>query len=96
MEKLTSLDKESTRGLLVLLTSLLALSKFKSASNIWKMSKSKHLEEIIGRINLKSFENKADMRRKLEALKNETDTIRRGLDELGIMKMDAKEELGIN
>ena len=49
------------------------------------MSKSKHLAEIIRRINLKSFENKADMRRELGVLKNEADTIRSGLDELGIM-----------
>ena len=38
------------------------------------MLKSKHLEEIIDRIiDLKSFENGADMRIKLEALKNETE-----------------------
>lgn len=85
VEKSACFDKELIKGLLVLLTSLLTLSKFKSASNIWKMSKSKHLAEIIRRINLKSFENKADMRRKLGVLKNEADTIRSGLDELGIM-----------
>lgn len=33
------------------------------------------------------------MRRKLGALKNETDIIRSGLDELGIMKMDTKENI---
>ena len=33
------------------------------------------------------------MRRKLGALKNETDIIRTGLDELGIMKMDTKENI---
>ena len=60
------------------------------------MLKSKHLEEIIDRIiDLKSFENGADMRKKLEALKKETDRnrIRSGLNELKIMKMDIKEEL---
>ena len=58
------------------------------------MLKSKHLEEIFDRIiDLKSFDNGADMRIKLEALKNEIGRVRSGLDELKIMKMDIKEEL---
>ena len=55
------------------------------------MSKPKTLEEIIDRtIDLKSFDNKDDIRIKLKAPKNETDRIRNGLVELKIMKIDTK------
>ena len=52
---------------------------------------SKHLEEINDRIiDLESFENRVDIITNLGTSENEADKIRRGLDELKIMKMDVK------
>ena len=52
---------------------------------------SKHLEKIIDRIrDLESFENRVNIITNLETSENKTDRIRRGLDELKIIKMNAK------
>lgn len=52
---------------------------------------SKHLEKIIDRIiDLESFESRVNIITNLETSENKTDRIRRGLDELKIIKMDAK------
>ena len=52
---------------------------------------SKHLEKIIDRIiDLESFESRVNIITNLETSEKKTDRIRRGLDELKIIKMDAK------